>query len=85
MQNILYRYDRVATAFYNFHSQYFKNCSSIPYTTYALNISRVYFPKISYQNIYEPEYTSPKVKHNAPIVVSLILFTLYLSRQTVEK
>ena len=41
------------------------------------------FPKIAYQNPFEDAYTRPEVKYNAPIVVSIIAFTLWYSRKAV--
>jgi hypothetical protein len=57
----------------------------MPYLSYAINTTRTTFPKISYQDPFEPEYTRPTVKHNGPIVIAMIAFTLWASREAVAE
>ena len=83
MQNIAKNYDKFGRAFYNIYRGVFSNSPLQPYLVYGFNIARTHFPKIAYQNNFEPEYTTDKVKYNAPIVISIIAFTLYASRKAV--
>jgi hypothetical protein len=83
MIGIIKRYDTVATAFYNFYRRLGTNCFATPYASYAINISRAYFPKIAYQNNFEPEYT--RTSNNAYIVIALITATLVAARQAVAQ
>ena len=83
MQNIIRNYDKAGRAFYNLYRLVFTNSPLTPYLTYAFNISKTHFPKLAYNNPYDPEYTTSKVKYNAPVVLSLIAFTLYASRKAV--
>ena len=48
-------------------------------------MAQTYFPKISYANPFEPAYTRPTVKYNAPIIAGLVLFTLWASHKTVAE
>lgn len=81
MIGVTRRYNTLATAFYNFYRRFGTNFWSAPYESYLLNISRIYFPKIAYQNNFEPEYT--RTSYNAYIVVALIASTLVAARQAV--
>lgn len=83
MIGITRRYNTVATAFYNYYHRFGPNFSSTPYEAYFLNISRVYFPKIAYQNTFEPEYT--RTNNSAYIVIGLIATTLIAARQAVAE
>jgi hypothetical protein len=83
MQSIVRRYNTVATGFYNVYRRFGTNLWSTPYEGYLLNITRVYFPKIAYQNNFEPEYT--RTSNNAYIVLALIATTLVAARSTVQK
>jgi hypothetical protein len=83
MIGITRRYNTVATTFYNYYRRFGTNYWSMPYETYLLNISRVYFPKIAYQNTFEPEYT--RTNNHAYIVIALIATTLVAARQAVAE
>lgn len=83
MQAIRNRYNCLAVAFYNIWSKTVTNCPLTPYTLYAFHSAMTKFPKIAYENPYEPAYTRPEVKYNAPVVISLIAFTLWYSRKAV--
>ena len=83
MIGIARRYNTVATAFYNFHCRFGRDYWSIPYESYILNITRTHFPKIAYQNHFEPEYTT--TSYNAYIVIALIATTLVAARTTVAQ
>lgn len=85
MQAIRQRYNTLAVAFYNLYRGSITNCSTTPYAVYAFRMAQTYFPKISYNNIYEPAYTRPTVKYNVPIVAGLVLFTLWASHKTVAE
>ncbi len=50
MQGILQRYNSLATTFYNLYRKFGTNLWIAPYNSYLFNITRVYFPKISYEN-----------------------------------
>ena len=83
MQNIAANYDKAGRAFYNLYRCLFTNCSTAPYVNYSMSLVRTQFPKLAYQNHFEPEYTTSKVKYNAPIVLTMVAFTLYASRKAV--
>jgi hypothetical protein len=83
MIGIARNYNALATAFYNFYRRFGPNYWSTPYEAYLLNISRVYFPKIAYQNNFEPEYT--RTSYNAYLALALIAATLVAARQTVAE
>ena len=83
MQAIRERYNTLAVWFYHFYKGTFRNCSVVPYISYATNMTITRFPKIAYQNPFEEAYTRPTVKYNAPIVISMILATLWVSRKAV--
>jgi hypothetical protein len=83
MIGITRRYNSVATAFYNFYRRFGTNYWSTPYDAYLINITRVYFPKLAYQNNFEPEYT--RTSYNAYIALALIATTLVAARATVAK
>jgi hypothetical protein len=78
------QYDLIARQFYNLYSCGIKNSAGWKYLTYGLNISRVYFPKVSYQNPFEPEYTRASIRYNYLIVTGLIGFTLYATKSKVN-
>jgi hypothetical protein len=82
MQGIFARYDRLATGFYGF---YHKFIAVSPYQTYVWNITRTHFPKLAYNNPFEPEYTRPLVKYNAAIVLSLVALTILVTAKTVNE
>lgn len=48
------QYDLIARQFYNLYSCGIKNNPVYQYISFATNISKVYFPKVSYQNPFEP-------------------------------
>lgn len=83
MIGIARRYNSVATAFYNLYRRFGTNYWSTPYESYLLNVSRAYFPKIAYQNNFEPEYT--RTSYNAYAVLALVVATLVASRQAVAQ
>jgi len=85
MQAIRQRYNSWAICFYNSFHKYYTNCPTTPYLVYGYRMAVTHFPKISYQNSFEPAYTRPEVKYNAPVVVSMILFTLWCSRRAVAE
>jgi hypothetical protein len=85
MQGIRNNYNSLGISFYNFYKCYITNCPVTPYLSYSYNTARTHFPKLAYQNTFEPEYTRPVVKHNAPIVIALILTTLWASRVAVQE
>lgn len=83
MQGVFHRYNSLASGFYNFYKSFGTNCWLTPYLSYGINISRVYFPRISYQNNFEPEYT--RTSNHGYIVVALIATTLVASRLAVAQ
>lgn len=83
MQGILQRYNSLATGFYNIYRRFGSNSSIAPYSVYLLNVTRLYFPKIAYENNFEPEYT--RNSNHAYIVVALIATTLVAARQAVAE
>lgn len=85
MQGIRQRYNTLSVCFYNFYRRYVTNCSLTPYEVYAFRMIETRFPKLSYQNNFEPAYTCNTVKYNAPIVLSLIAFTVWASHQAVAE
>ena len=85
MQAIRNRFNSLGTSFYNFYRCNFTNNPLTPYLQYSFNSVRTQFPKLAYQNTFEPEYTRPLVRHNVPIVLGLILATLYASRVAVAE
>ena len=78
------QYNAIATTFYNLYGCGIKNSTWMKYASYGFNVSRVYFPKVSYQNTFEPEYTSPSVKYNYIIVGGLIALTYYATKTKVN-
>jgi len=84
MQNITRNYNCVSTWFYNFYRRWGTNCPRMPYQAYLFNIATINLPKLAYEHNFEPEYTRPAVKYNAPIVLTMIGVTLVLARKTVE-
>ena len=54
------------------------------YTSYAYSKMITQFPKIAYQNPFEPAYTRPQVKYNAHIIIPMVIFTLWFSNWSVE-
>lgn len=83
MQAVIRRYNTVATGFYNLYRKFGTNFPTMPYETYLFHITRVYFPKIAYQNNFEPEYT--KTSYHGYLTVALIGFTLVAARQAVSE
>ncbi len=74
------QYDALARQFYNVVNCGFKNNTAMKYISYGFNVTKVYFPKVSYQNTFEPEYTRPSIKYNYIIVTGLIGLTLYATK-----
>jgi hypothetical protein len=85
MQEIRSRFNSLGISFYNLYKATFTNNPLRPYVQYSINTVRTQFPKIAYQNTFEPEYTKPLVKHNVPIVLGLILTTIWASRVAVAE
>jgi hypothetical protein len=83
MIGIARNYNTVATAFYNLHRRFGRDYWSTPCESYLLNITRTHFPKIAYENHFEPEYT--RTNYNAYIVIALIATTLLAARRTVAE
>ena len=83
MQAIRNRYNCLAVAFYNIWTHSVTKGPVAPYASYAFKTAFTQSPKIAYENPYEPAYTRPEVRYNAPIVVSLIALTLWYSRKAV--
>jgi hypothetical protein len=54
MQRIGKTYNSLGIAFYNVYKSTVANNPITPYLSYAYNTARIYFPKIAYQNPYEP-------------------------------
>jgi hypothetical protein len=48
------QYDLIARQFYNLYLCGVKNNAAYKYISYGANITKVYFPKVSYQNPFEP-------------------------------
>jgi hypothetical protein len=84
MQGIVARYDKLASGFYCFYRKFFTNCYRSPYQTYLFNVTRTHFPKLAYNNAFEPEYTRPLVKYNAIIVLSMVTLTAFVTWKTVS-
>ncbi len=78
MIGITRRYNTVATTFYNYYRCLGTNFATMPYETYLLNISRVYFPKLAYQNNFEPEYT--RTTNHAYLALALMATTFVAAR-----
>ena len=78
------QYDFIARHFYNLYSCGVKNSVAWKYLSYGVNISIVYFPKVSYQHPFEPEYTRASIKYNYLIVCGLIGFTLYATKSRIN-
>jgi hypothetical protein len=85
MQGIVQRYNCWASCFYTQYRRFVTSSPVSPYLYYALNVTRTHFPKLAYQNNFEPEYTRPLVKYNTAIVLSIVAFTLYASRKAVAE
>ena len=85
MQGIRNRYNSLGISFYNFYKTNVINSPISPYLQYGINTIRIQFPKIAYQNTFEPEYTRPLVKYNVPIVLGLIFTTIWAARATVAE
>jgi hypothetical protein len=83
MQGIRARYNTVAVCFYTFYRKFVTHCPTAPYRNYVIRNIFTTFPKLAYQNPFEPAYTRPEVKYNAPVVLTLIAFTLWASRKAV--
>ena len=78
------QYDALARASYNMINCWVRQSAATKYLSYGFNISKVYFPKVSYQNTYEPEYPKPSVKYNWVIVSGLIGITLYATKSKIN-
>lgn len=78
------QYDAIARKSYDLINCGIKNNAAFKYISYGFNITKVYFPKVSYQNPYEPEYTKPSVKYNWIVVSGLIGLTLYATKSKVD-
>ncbi len=78
------QYDAMARQFYNLVNCGVRNNTAFKYISYGYNISRVYFPKVSYQNPYESEYTKPTIKYNYIIIYGLIGLTLLATKAKVN-
>jgi hypothetical protein len=78
------QYDALARQFYNLYNCGVKNSVPMKYISYGFNISKVYFPKVSYQNNYEPEYTKRSVKYNYLIVSAIVGLTLVATKAKVN-
>lgn len=83
MQAIRQRYNSLSVCFYNLYRSYVTNCPLTIYGSYAFRMAETHFPKLSYQNNFEPAYTRNTVKYNVPIVLSLIAVTVWASHQAV--
>ena len=59
MQAIRTRYNSWAVCFYNGYRKYITNFPTAPYEVYAFRMALTQFPKIAYQNPFEPAYTRP--------------------------
>jgi hypothetical protein len=81
MDQIARRYKLVATLFYDYSKCLVGNASYTRYLIYASEISTIYFPKLAYENQFEPEYTPWHVKYNAPIVLTIFGITIYLANK----
>ncbi len=77
------QYDAIARQFYNLVNCSFKS-APFRYLAYGFNITKVYFPKVSYQSSFEPEYTKPSIKYNYLIVSGLIGLTLLATKAKVN-
>lgn len=78
------QYDALTRQCYNLINCGVFNSTPYKYISYGYNITKVYFPKVSYQNPYDPEYTKPSVKYNWIIVSGLIGFTFYATKAKVN-
>lgn len=83
MQGVLQRYNSVGTAFYNVYRKFGTYSPLNQYTSYLFNITKLYFPKVSYENNFELEYT--RNSSHGYIVVALIATTLVAARQAVAE
>lgn len=79
----LKQYDAFARLSYNIINCTFKS-SAYRYLEYGFNITKVYFPKVSYQSSFEPEYTKPSIKYNYLIVSGIIGFTILATKAKVN-
>ena len=61
-----------------------RNTSAYKYLDYGFKISAVYFPKLSYQNNFEEEYTKKSVKYNYIVVLGLSASTLYATKSKIN-
>lgn len=78
------QYDAIARQSYNLINCGIRNNTAFKYISYGFNITKVYFPKVSYQNQFEPEYTAPSIKYNYLIVSAIIGFTLYATKTKIN-
>jgi hypothetical protein len=77
-------YEALTKQVYNLYNCGVRNSAALKYLSYGFNITKVYFPKVSYSNPYEPEYTKPATKYNYLIVSGLIGFTLLATKAKVN-
>lgn len=78
------QYDFIARKGYDMANCWFRKNALSQYLSYGFNISKIYFPKVSYQNPFEPEYTKASVKYNWIIVSGLIGVTLYATKAKIN-
>jgi hypothetical protein len=78
------QYDAIARTSYDLINCWVRRNSFTQYLSYGFNMGKVYFPKISYQNPYEPEYTKASVKYSWVVVSGLIGFTLYATKSKIN-
>jgi len=78
------QYDAIARQSYNLINCGIRNNTAFKYIYYGFNITKVYFPKVSYQNQFEPEYTAPSIKYNYLIVSAIIGFTIYATKTKIN-
>jgi len=78
------QYDTLAKQFYNLYNCGVRNNTAMKYVEYGFNITQVYFPKVSYQNNFEKEYTKQSIKYSPFIVTGLIGLTLYATKSKIN-
>ena len=74
-------YNSIATNAYCLYKSAFVNCPARAYLSYSQYLAFACFPKTSYSNVYEPEYTKNSVKYNLPIVLTMFGTTIWLINQ----
>jgi hypothetical protein len=80
----LKQYDALARQFYNVWNYTFTKSSAFKYASYGFNVTKVYFPKVSYQSSFEPEYTKPSIKYNYLIVSAIVGLTIVATKAKVN-